>query len=78
MKNHNEQYQDEIILIMTTKGGAEREIIVSTNADNFKMKVNPGETYRFVQRVNDQLIPLENIMALRSESDLILRFGPDQ
>ena len=78
MKNHNEQYQDEIILIMTTKGGAEREIIVSTNADNFKMKVNPGETYRFVQRVNDQLIPLENIMALRSGSDLILRFGPDQ
>ena len=78
MNVSNEYGQQNIILIVTGIDAVQREVNVSADAQNRMQQVKPGETYRLVQRVNDQLIPLENVIVLRSGQDLVLRFGQGQ
>ncbi|MDG0996930.1 MAG: cadherin-like domain-containing protein, partial [Gammaproteobacteria bacterium] len=73
----SKQNQVEIILIITSADGSEREVIVN-HADDNRLKLSAGETYRFLQRIDSTTLPLEQVIGSRIGHDLNLLFTEDE
>ena len=70
--------QEEIVLVITSKDGIEREVVVTSTEDKFLLQLSAGETYLFVRRIDSKLLPLEQVIGLRSGDDLNLQFNEDE
>ena len=66
--------QTDIICIITATDGSERVVTTSNTLQAGSIKLKAGETYRFLQRVNGERLPLDTMLASRASNDLILQF----
>ena len=46
----SEKIQEEIVLVITSADGSEREVIVTHANDSLLLQLSAGETYRFLRR----------------------------
>jgi hypothetical protein len=74
----SKQNQVEIILIITSIDGSEREITVAHADDSLLLKLSAGEAYRFLRRIGSKMLPLEQVIGSRVGDDLNLQFTKDE
>ena len=74
----SEKIQEEIVLVITSADGSEREVIVTHASDSLLLQLSAGETYRFLRRIDSKLLPLEQVIGLRLGDDLSLQFTEDE
>ena len=74
----SEKIQEEIVLVITSADGSEREVIVTHADDSLLLQLSAGETYRFLRRIDSKLLPLEQVIGLRLGDDLNLQFTEDE
>ena len=74
----SEKIQEELVLVITSADGSEREVIVTHADDSLLLQLSAGETYRFVWRIDSKLLPLEQVIGLRTDDDLSLQFTEDE
>ena len=73
-----EKIQKEIVLVITSADGSAREVIVTHADDSLLLQLSAGETYRFLRRIDSKLLPLEQVIGLRTGDDLSLQFTEDE